>query len=68
MNKLQELKQSAIESAEFRGHKMGGWANLDYHRHASHCVDCDKQALVNTHPRANEIDIAGEAVAIGCQD
>ncbi len=66
MPKVMWLKIRATSSARDRGHVLGKWTNLDYHRHSARCTNCDKEVVVNTHPQPNQIDIGGEAVALGC--
>lgn len=69
MTRLRRLKVSALESAQWRKHKMGRfyrdsfWASK---RHAE-CKACTMSLTVNTNPAPNEIDICGEAVALNCR-
>jgi len=65
MKTLTKLIDKAAESCKFRGHQM-----LPFEKHQnwarSECKICRKAASVITNPLPNEIDIGGEAVAIGC--
>lgn len=65
---LEELKNEAMESCEFRGHTMGAWHDYDETNSVSKCEKCGKEVQVLTNPAPNEIDIGGEAVALGCED
>jgi len=65
------LFTSAKESMEWRGHTVkyhkpyirnGGTAQLLY------CEKCGKDCVVMTNPMGNEIEIGGEAVALGCEE
>lgn len=64
---LRRLKASAEESARLRGHALGPWleGHTKFARRAS-CSRCGREVVVNTWPAPNEIDIGGEAVAVGC--
>jgi hypothetical protein len=67
MRKIERLKREALESCRFRGHKMERF--LDYESYAvSACKNCCKVVVVIPSPSPNEIDIGGEAVALGCED
>lgn len=73
MTKLEELKKSALESCKFRGHKMGKFeftikAGGMGIKGGFACKICGKRAFIDTNPAPNGIDIAGEAVALGCTD
>ena len=69
MTKEARLKREAREGATWRGHKMtpfrlyspGG-------KFYSECVRCGRSVSVVLRPLPNEIDIGGEAVAVGCLD
>lgn len=64
---FEDLKQSATESTKFRGHSLSEW---DDHNGCSFakCLKCGKQVTVLTRPLPNDINIGGEAVALGCLD
>jgi hypothetical protein len=67
MTTLKTLKQSARESATYRGHKLGRWHSVTSGRSATaDCVHCACGVTVDTRPPPNGIDIGGSAVAIGC--
>lgn len=67
MTKLRTLKQSAKQSAEYRGHKLGRFYTLDTRGIAqASCRQCSMSVMVNTRPQPNGIDIAGGAVALNC--
>lgn len=69
MATLKSLKKEALESAKFRGHKMGGWSDTpDLKSSQFLCTICDAWVQVQTNPAPNSIDIGGSAVAIGCGD
>ena len=64
---MNRLKSQALQSANFRNHKMGKWEsgtnkNVAYSR----CEVCGMEVGVNIKPLPNEIDIGGEAVALDC--
>jgi hypothetical protein len=67
-SKLVRLKKEARDCATFREHKMGQfhkshyWDTVFY----AYCVHCGVDAVVNTKPQANGIDICGSAVAVNC--
>lgn len=62
---LSELKQSALQSTTFRGHKMAPWSDfLACSRCA--CKVCGMEVIVTPSPAANDIDIGGPAVAMTC--
>lgn len=68
---LHALKVSAASSARSRGHVLASWVNVGNDKRRStvarsHCTTCQREVTVNTRPAANEIDIAGDAVALNC--
>jgi len=68
---LSELKNEAEASCQWRGHNLGKWEDFrGKSRNISHnkCQICGKEVQVNDNPLPNEIDIGGEAVALGCED
>jgi len=72
MMREQRLKKKALEAMRFRGHKVdrrwltyGDYPNL---RFQNVCDECGKSAWIILHPLPNEIEISGEAVAVGCKD
>lgn len=63
---LSELKTSALESTNFRGHKMAPWSDfLACSRCA--CKVCGMAVTVTPKPAANDIDIGGPAIALTCR-
>ena len=70
MTKLRRLIKEASESATWRGHKLRHFRTTDYDVRKvaiSTCTVCEKFVAVNTNPRPNQVDIGGEAVALGCK-
>lgn len=67
--KLATLKAKAREAATWRGHHLGNFiASKDGTKARAECKRCKCSVGVNTHPLPNEIDIAGEAIAINCRN
>jgi len=74
MRKIEKLKKQALESCKLRGHKMERFFRpyqrinpieySDFWR--SYCKICNKRVDVKEKPLPNEIDICGDAVALGC--
>jgi len=71
MRKITRLKKEALESCNFRGHKMSRFVDHSpkptTKAHA-YCIFCRKAVVVDTHPLPNEIEISGRAVALGCEE
>ncbi len=69
MTKLNRLKLEGLSATDFRGHTMSRFANLKSGTRAySNCERCGKELFIESKPAANDIDISGEAVALGCTD
>jgi len=68
MKTIDRLKREAMEACTHRGHTMYRWHDFNSTNAVSACVYCGKEVQVLTKPRPNEIDIGGEAVALGCND
>ncbi|KKM14293.1 hypothetical protein LCGC14_1707600 [marine sediment metagenome] len=68
MKKLERLRKEALASCESRGHKMQQFSRKYRHWWSSACRTCSKMVLLNDNPLPNEIEIGGEAVALGCDD
>ena len=67
--KLESLIKEALDSCEFRGHKMVGVRIFaDGTKASSTCIVCGKGIYVETNPMPNGIDISGEAIALNCKD
>lgn len=72
--KAAKLKKEAREAATWRGHDLGRfetsgfWTAGDRFVATAECKTpgCDAQVTVNTNPAPNQIDIMGDAVAVGC--
>jgi len=67
--KLGRLKRRAEQACEWRGHNMEPWE--DGHngdRAWARCQDCGATVMVICYPAPNEIDIGGEALAVGHVD
>ncbi len=68
MRKLEQIRVEAIRSCIGRGHIMRRFVSMNDHQKLSSCVNCHKSVYINSKPQPNEIDICGEAVALGCGD
>lgn len=68
MRKIERLQRSARDSAQRRGHALGRWQRLGDSSCLAACRRCGREVVVCAHPAPNEIEIAGEAVALGCQE
>ena len=64
--KLETLMRKARTACEWRGHLMSRFARTEEHYATSTCERCNRNVLVCDKPMPNEIDIGGEAVALGC--
>ena len=67
-----DLRFEALQAAYFRGHTMTQFVRLElcngHQIERSVCVICGRDVDIDIDPPANGIDIAGEAVALGCRD
>lgn len=63
---MKRLKREAIKSCVQRGHKMTHWHNYDACNAVCKCQVCNAEVQCLTRPLPNQIDIAGEAVAVNC--
>lgn len=63
-----KIRQEAISACNFRGHSMKLFVWTSKTTAYSECRHCKKQVAINRKPLPNEIDIAGEAVALSCKD
>lgn len=63
---LAELKREAREAATARGHNLSNFARISARMHVACCLKCKRKVQITTNPLPNEIDIAGEPVAIDC--
>lgn len=61
-----ELMREARLSAEGRGHSLAPFLPSYAHTWNTRCTRCGRGVWVTTKPMPNEIDICGEAVALGC--
>lgn len=66
MRTIERLRQEALESCKFRGHKMKSFSRKYRHWWDSTCKVCGMEVCVNDNPAPNGIDIGGEAVALHC--
>lgn len=68
--KTRNLRKQARQAAKLRGHRLGRFTHLmgtGWNAHSvAVCEDCGKDVAVYPNPAPNGIDIAGEAVASGC--
>lgn len=73
MRKIERLRQEALEACKLRGHTMSKFSYSDktiFRRGwgYSKCLICKKNVFILSKPYPNEIEIGGEAVALGCED
>ncbi len=69
MRKIERLRKEALESCKFRGHKMERFEySSNKHWALAACQICSKHVSICLFPLPNEIEIGGEAVALGCED
>ena len=66
MVKIERLRLEALESCNFRGHKMKPFNRKYRHWWTSECKNCKMGVTCNDEPNPNGIDISGEAVAMHC--
>lgn len=65
---MKSLKKEGLKIAKFRGHQMGEWK--DYKNNTisiCECIHCGAYLSANTKPLPNDIDLSGDALAIGCK-
>jgi hypothetical protein len=67
MKKIERLRIEALESCNFRGHKMKPFNRKYRHWWTSECGICGMEVCLNDDPAPNGIDISGEAVALHCE-
>ena len=63
---LDLLCQQAMESMEYRQHKVFHFHEWPPNSRVAWCVDCGMEVIVNACPMPHEIDIGGEALALDC--
>ena len=68
MTKIRRLQLGALDSCKFRGHAMSNFFRLSDNQRIAGCMICDRSVIVNRKPAPNEIEIAGEAVALNCEN
>ena len=69
MKSLGQLRKSAQDSAEFRGHSIrwyAPWHGEGASTQHGECRYCGLEVDIASTPRPNGIDICGEAVALNC--
>jgi hypothetical protein len=66
--KIASLRREAREAAKWRGHDLTRFKQHDYWSQVqwAKCRNCDARVACNARPAPNEIDIGGDAVAVGC--
>jgi hypothetical protein len=62
---MRALKESAAESATWRGHSLI-WEYFSNENALGTCRTCGAEVQCLLHPAPNQIDIGGEAVALNC--
>lgn len=72
MSTVSNLKKEAQQSCKFRGHQMSKFHRVtNFCNHEiwrAYCEICNKSVDVIPRPKPNQINIGGEAVALGCED
>ncbi len=66
MKTIERLKEEAREASAWRGHRMSRFSHYTPTNAVSHCLDCPTEVQVLSKPAPNQIDVGGEAVALGC--
>ncbi len=66
MNVIKRIRLSALDSCNFRGHKMEQFDRTYRHWWHSKCKTCKASVHLNDDPGPNGIDISGPAVAMHC--
>lgn len=72
MRRLDRLIIQARAGMVARGHQPGAFTKLARSSYGenevaiAHCKRCNQMVQVLAHPRANEIEIGGQAVALNC--
>ena len=61
------LEREALEACNLRGHSMTKFKEVKDYVSRSECTVCRKEVTCTVHPAPNDIDIGGEAVALGCE-
>ncbi len=73
MSKLESLQTCADQAARRRGHDELKWDAVEFGADKSRCSrhgvcqTCGMGVQIHTHPRANEIELSGKAVAMTCR-
>lgn len=68
MTKLERLRRDSLVYCKHRGHSMKKFKHVDDECWFSDCKKCGKRVTLLSHPAPNEIDMGGEALALGCKD
>jgi hypothetical protein len=68
MKKLERLRKEALKCCTFRGHQMKPSIHLTKNSWWSECKMCGKTVVVTDNPAPNDIELGGEALALGCKD
>ena len=66
MKTIERLKIEARKAAVFQGHRLARFNHYTPGNAVSTCQDCPAEVQVLSQPAPNQIDIGGEAVALGC--
>lgn len=66
MATLGQLQKRALRTCEERGHYMSAFTSLTDYSAVATCYTCKKEVHVTAKPRPNEVEVAGEAVALNC--
>jgi len=66
MKRLITLKRQAENAAKWRHHALKPWTDTSFNSSYTECRLCGASISVKTKPQANDIDIGGSAVAVGC--
>lgn len=66
MLKLDRLRKEALESCNFRRHRMGLFSRGYRFLWFSKCQVCGMEVCVTDRPEQNGIEVSGEAVALYC--
>jgi len=68
VNLRNHLIRTAKDNAKARGHILGTFDLYGLNRAYANCLCCNCWIQINTNPSVNEIDIAGTAIALQCEE
>jgi len=69
IKEIKSLRKEAEESCKSRNHEINWQKETEYSNRITQigiCRACEMEVMINTNPAPNDIDISGEAVALGC--